>query len=175
MKSIQLFSILVQTYGKAYFENVVLENVTDTDNAMIYFSSNFANITLSNITVRNVTGASTGTVNDILFFDDFVQTLTVIAQLHVSDIELSGRALINSIQETNQIEIYNSVIESVHITSSDYIINTGLVKSVLLYSCTISNIRTTDDTNTNGAVLFVNTLDLNDALDTNIQDISIDD
>ena len=175
MNSIQLTSVLVQGFGKAYLENVVLENITNTDNVIIYSALNSENVTVSNITIRNVTGASTGIVNEVLLFNDFLQTLTVINQLHASDIELNRRTLISSNLETNQIEIYNSVIESVNITSSDYIINTGLVKSVILYSCTISNIRTTDDTNTNGAVLFVNTLDLNDALDTNIQDIIIDD
>ena len=173
--SIQLVSILVQTYGKAYFENVLVENVTNTDNAIFYFVFNFESITMSNITIRNMTGPSIGSLNDIFLFNDFVQTITIITQLYAYDIEISGRSLINSVQQSNQIQINNSVIESINISSSDYVIDTGLVKSFLFASSVISDIKTTDDINTNGAVLFINTLDLNSELDTNIQDVVIDD
>ena len=60
-------------------------------------------------------------------------------------------------------------------SSSDYIINTGQIKSIIFSNVTFSNIKTTDNVNTNGVVLFINTFDLNSELDTSIQDITIDD
>ena len=58
--------------------------------------------------------------------------------------------------------------------SSDYIINTGQIKSIIFSNVTFSNIKTTDNVNTNGVILFINTFDLNSELDTSIQDITID-
>ena len=134
---------------------------------------NTQNVTISNITLRNITGVSSGVLNDAILFKDIMQTVTVIDQLYAYEIEISGRALINSVQESNQIK--NSTIESINISSSDYLINVGLVKFTVFHSCIISSIKTTDETNTNSAVLLIKTLHLNSELDTTIQDMVIDD
>ena len=132
--SIQLFTLLIQTYGKVHFENIVFENITDTDSNIILFPFNFENVTISNITLRNITGVSFGSTSDIILLNNLPQTITVIDQIHASDIQLQGRRLINNAQQNNRIQISNVVIESINISSSDYIIDTGLVNSLLFSS-----------------------------------------
>ena len=50
--------VWVLTQGSVYFENIVFENVSDTDVPLFYFDKNFNNVTVKNVTVGNVTGTS---------------------------------------------------------------------------------------------------------------------
>ena len=167
-------SVFVLFYSKSYFENIVFDNATNNNQPLFYFLYNFENITMKNVTIKNFSGTATG-FNDVITFANFPQTVTVIEQLHTIDTTLDGKALISSVNDLQQIQIYDSVIESIDISSSDYIIDTGQIKSAIINTTTFSNIRLSDDVNTNGAVLFFNTLDMNSELDTSIQDITIDD
>ena len=174
IKSIPFSSITISFLSIIHFENIILENVTDTIQPLLHFVFNYDTVTMKNITVNNLSGTSTG-LSDIIVLSNFPQTVTVVEQLHIFNVTLDGKAIVSSITELNQIQIINCTFEAISISSSDYMINTGLVKSVIFNSTTISNIKTTDDINTNDAVLFVNTLDLNSELDTIIKDITIDD
>ena len=154
-------------------ENITFENVTDTDQPLFQFLNNFESITIKNLTVSNLSGISTG-LNDIIVLGNFPQTVTIIEQLHVFDTTLEGRSAVRSTTELNQIQIINSTFESMNISSSDYIINTGQIKSIIFNTIVLSSIKMTDDIDNSGATLFVSTLDLNSELDTSIQDITID-
>ena len=156
------------------FENIVFDSAIENSVALFYFLNTFENVTIKNLTVSNFSGTATG-FNDVIALANFPQTITVIEQLHIHDMNLDGKSVVASVSELNQIQIIDSIFESINITSSDYIINTGLIKSIVINNTTFSNIKTTDDVNNNGAVLFVSTLDLNSELDTSIQDITIDD
>ena len=166
-------TVLASQVSKAYFENILYDNATDNSQQLFYFLSDFESVTIKNVTIMNFSGTASG-FTDIITFANFPNTVTVIEQLHIIDMTLDGKALISSIRELEQLQISDSIIESVSIASSDYFINTGQIKSVILNTTTFSNIKVSDDVNTNGAVLFVNTLDLDSDLDTTIQDITID-
>lgn len=166
-------TVLASQVSKAHFENILYDNATDNSQQLFYFLSDFESVTIKNVTIMNFSGTASG-FTDIITFANFPNTVTVIEQLHIIDMTLDGKALISSIRELEQLQISDSIIESVSIASSDYFINTGQIKSVILNTTTFSNIKVSDDVNTNGAVLFVNTLDLDSDLDTTIQDITID-
>ena len=167
-------SIFVLLYSKAYFENIYYDNATNNGQPLFYFLFDFENITLKNVTISNFGGTASG-FTDIFAYASFPTTVSVVEQLHVVDMDLNGKSVIAGISPLDQIQIYDSVFENVTISSSDYIIDTGQIKSVILNTTTFSNIKTSDDVNTNGAVLFFSTLDLDSDLNTNIQDITLDD
>ena len=73
----------------------------------------------------------------------------------VSNIDIYGRALIRSRSNLNQIEIKNSVIEDINITSSDYVINSGQIKSLLFNNNNVSDVKLNDNINTDGSILYV--------------------
>ena len=174
LTSIQANAVTITTQLIVSLQNITFENVTNASQSLFDLIFNSYNVTISNITINSISGTSTS-ANDIITLHNFPETITVVQGLYVFDSILDGKAIVKSVSELTQIKIIGSTFESIKITSSDYIIDTGLIKSIIFNSITISNIKTTDDTSTNGAVLLISTLDLSSELDTTIQDIAIDD
>ena len=73
----------------------------------------------------------------------------------------------------DQVEIKNSVFESIQVSTSDHIICMLNVKSLKFTNSTFSDITLADEVNTGGAILLLGDLDLNSSDDTVISDISI--
>ena len=167
-------SIIVFFYNKVTFENIHYDNATNNGKPLFYFLYNIENITVKNVTISNFSGTVSDS-NDIFAYSSFPTTINVVEQLHVVDTDLNGKSVIACSNPIDQIQIFDSVFENITISSSDYIIDIGQIKSIILNTTTFSNIKTSDDVNTNGAVLFFETLDLNSDLDTSIQDITLDD
>ena len=88
---------------------------------------------------------------------------------------LDGKQIIGSASDLDQIQIRHTVFENINTDSSNYIIRTGNIKSIQFINSTISGLRLTDNINTDGTFMIINTLDLNSELDTVIQDVSIRD
>ena len=106
-------------------------------------------------------------------FNNLQTTETVIEGLFVSNLNLDGRHIIGSAASLDQIQIRHSVFENINTDSSNYLIQTGNIKSLQFINNTISGIRLSDNINTDGAFLIIDTLDLDSGLDTVIQDISV--
>ena len=164
----------LNTLKTVNFETIVLEDIVGTMQPILQLENIVESVSIKNLIVNNVSGTTAG-VSDIIVCANFPQTVTLIEQVYMFNLSLDGIAAIRSNSELDQIQIIDCVFESINMGSSDYLINTGQIKSVILSNITFSNIKTTDDKNTDGVVLFINTFDLNSELDTSIQDIIIDD
>ena len=169
--NLPVFTVLKQGY--VYLKNIDIQNVSDTDNPIISFQFNVHKITIENLTISNITGVSIIS-GDVILFENSAETITVIDQMYASNIDLYGRALVSSDSNLDQLEINNSVINDINITSSDHIIESGQIKSLLFNNIIVSNVKLNDNINADGAILYVSTLDLNSELDSVIQNIVID-
>ena len=157
-----------------YIEKITVENIADLYTSMFYFDINTENVTLKDVTVRNVTGTSNG-LGDLFLLNNFQTTKTVIEEFIASDMNLDGKQIIGSGADLDQIQIRHSVFENINTDSSNYLIRASNVKSLQFINNTISDVRLTDNTNTDGTFLIISTLDLDSELDTVIQDISVHD
>ena len=166
--------IWIQKFGNVYIEEIMVDNITSLSTPLFYFDVNTDNVTLKGITVTNVTGTSSGQ-GDVFLFNNLQTTETVIEELYASDMHLNSKQIIGSAASLDTIQIRHCVFENIHTDSSNYLVRTGNIKSLQFINNTISGMRLTDSTNTDGAFLTISTLDLDSVLDTVIQDISVHD
>ena len=149
------------------------ENITTLQNVrFIHFVANNYNITLKNITIKNVNGVPSQS-NDLIFYENMPFSINVIDGLYVSDLYLAGRSIIKINTPLDVFQVRNSVFESINTTTSDSLIDTGIFKALLFTNISISNINLADQINKGGVVLKLSNMDLNSQFDTIIQDISI--
>ena len=151
------------------------ENITTLLNVrFIHFVANNFNITLKNITIKNVNGVPSES-NDLIFYENMPFSINVIDGLYVSNLYLSGRSIIKINTPLDVFQVRNSVFESINTTTSDSLIDTGIFKALLFTNITISNINLADQINKGGVILKLSNMDLDSQFDTIIQDISISD
>ena len=159
--------------GYVQFEDIKIEDVSDTDNQFIDLESNHHLVYFSNLSLRNIAGASTN-FGQLIRLNNLENTTTIIDQMHASNIDLWERTLLSSVSNLNQLQIRNSVIENINITSSDHIIESGQIKSLIFNNISVFNVKLNENINADGVILYLSTLDLDSELDSAIEDIIID-
>ena len=165
--------IRFQLSGSVHVENVLFENINVDGTQLIHFNRNYDNVTLKNVTVRNYTDIS-ASLEETFIFGDFESTVTLIDGIYASNLHFREKSIVTSTTNLDKLQVKNCIFDTIDMDSSNYLVNTGSLKSLEFINNTLYNVEINEKASTEGAFLYIKTLDLQSESNTLVDNISID-
>ena len=171
----ELYHLLIrlQLSGSVLVENVLFENITVDGTQLIHFDRSYDNVTFKNITLRNYTDVSSN-LEETFLFGDSESTVTLIDGIYATDLYFREKNIITSTTNLDKLQIMNCIFDTINMDSSNYLINTGTLKSLEFMNNTISNLEINDNSSTEGTILYISSLDLQSEANTFIDNVAVD-